>query len=211
MAQRRISNAAALAILVGLWSYSRKARARPSLQIMQWTDREMRAFIEHVEPIGVPLDASLAVYTAESGLDPKASSGIAWGLAQLTATTLKEIGWTRPAREFGTLDVVQQAPWIAKLQAAQVRAIGFVPKTALDLYVANFAPAAAKTHADVIYSAPSQAYLKNSALDLAHKGYISRDDLSAFVGRAKQTVTYQRAVQQAKRLGASSLLGSLTA
>jgi len=179
--------------------------------IRTWTDSDMKAFVAALEPVGIPLDASFAVYTAESGLDPSASSGIAWGLPQATAATLKGLGWKDRPSDFARLSVAQQAPWIARLQRAQIAAIGYVPRTAVDLYTANFCPKAAKEHSDRIYERPSQEYLKNAALDVANKGWISRDDLALFVARAQQTATYQHAISHAKRLGATSLQGQLTA
>jgi hypothetical protein len=156
----------------------------------------MRIFAEQLGPLGVPLEAALAVYTAESGLDPKASSGIAWGIAQLTGRTLKGLGWLKPAKEFGQLSVKDQAPWIAKLVASQARMIGFIPKNALELYVANFKPAAAKAHEDVLYRQGSDGYAKNASLDRDRKGWIDRQDLQVSLNRAEATETYKRAIAQ---------------
>ena len=92
-----------------------------------WTDADMLAFIANVGPLGIPLADSLLVYTSESGLNPAATSGIAYGLCQLTQIAAKQIGWTRPLAEFGTLSVTDQAPWIALLQSAQIK-IHFHPR-----------------------------------------------------------------------------------
>lgn len=189
-----------LLVLVGVYSRPKRRGANGSRPVIEWSDHEMRTFIEQVEPIGVPLDAALLVYTAESGLDPKASSGIAWGIAQLTAPTLRDLGWNKPGRDFGKLGVAQQAPWIAKLLAYQARMIGFVPKTALDLYVANFKPAAFAKNEQILYRAPSDAYNKNANLDRAKKGYIERDDLKPGLESARFSQTYQRAIAQLERL-----------
>jgi hypothetical protein len=165
-----------------------------------WTEDEMRTFVRHVQPLGVPLEAALAVYTAESGLNPKASSGIAWGIAQIIGTTLRGIGWTRPAKDFGTLSITEQIPWVAKLLAAQIRGIGYVPKSALELYVANFSPAAAKERAEIIYRRGSQAYAKNEALDHDKKGYIDQADLAVSIRRAEASETYKRAIAQLEKV-----------
>jgi hypothetical protein len=160
----------------------------------------MQAFIDQVRPLGIPLADSLLVYTAESGLDPSASSGIAWGIPQLTQIAAKQVGWTRPLREFGTLTAAQQAPWIAKLQAAQIRMIGYTPKDALELYVANLSPKAAAARSEVIYRQGTDAYTKNANLDRDHKGYIAAADLKVSLDRARSTTTYQDAVKQMERL-----------
>lgn len=189
-----------LLVLVGVYARPKRRGAAGSRPVIEWADHEMRAFIDEVEPIGVPLEAVLQVYTAESGLDPKASSGIAWGIPQLTARTLKDLGWSKPGREFGKLGVAQQAPWIAKLLAYQARMIGFVPKNALDLYVANFKPAAFAKDEQILYRSPSDAYNKNAGLDRAKKGYIERDDLRPGLESARFSQTYQRAIAQLERL-----------
>ena len=191
-----------MVVLVGLYSKAKRRGARPSMPVT-WTDQEMRTFAEQLGPIGVPLEAALAVYTAESGLDPKASSGIAWGIAQFTARTLKGLGWTRPAKEFGTLSISQQAPWVAKLVASQARMIGFVPKNALELYVANFKPAAAKAGEDVLYRQGQDAYAKNINLDRDRKGFIDRHDLQVSLARAEATETYKRAIAQLAKVRTS--------
>lgn len=193
---------AALVLIVGTALKAKRRGARPSAKLVEWSDHDMRAFIDQTKSIGVPLEAALLVYTSESGLDPKASSGIAWGIPQLTKIAAKEIGWTRPLREFGTLTVAEQAPWIAKLQASQARMIGYVPANALDLYVANFSPKAARARSDVIYREGTDAYAKNAGLDRDHKGYIARGDLQVSLNQAAQSETYKRAVAQLRRLNA---------
>lgn len=189
-----------LLVLVGVLSRPKRRGASSSRPVIDWSDHEMRKFIEEVGPIGVPLDAALLVYTAESGLDPKASSGIAWGIAQLTAPTLRDLGWNKPGRDFGKLSLLQQFPWVAKLLAYQARSIGFVPKNALDLYVANFKPAAARNHDEILYREGTEAYRKNAPLDRAHKGYIDRNDLKTSLDQARFSQTYQRAIAQLERL-----------
>ena len=187
-------------LVIGVATKASRRGAKPSTPAIRWTDSEMATFIEQVAPIGVPLEAALKVYAAESGLDPHASSGIAWGLCQAIGSTLKALGWQRAAKEFGTLSVAQQAPWIAKLLAYQARAIGFVPDNAIDLYVANFSPLAAKMHANVLYREGTQAYAKNRGLDHGAKGYIDRGDLALALGKAESSDAYKNAVAQLRRL-----------
>lgn len=193
-----------LLLVVGLYSRPKRRGAQASAAVKAWSDHEMRTFIDEVGPIGVPLDAALLVYTAESGLDPKASSGIAWGIAQITARTLKDLGWNKPGRDFGKLTLAQQIPWVAKLLAYQARSIGFVPKTALDLYVANFKPAAFAAKEEILYREGTEGYRRNASLDRDHKGYIERNDLKPSLERARFTQTYQRAIAQLERLQAKS-------
>lgn len=191
---------ALVVLTLGAKTIPQRRGARASRGVMRWTDAEMRTFIDQLKPLGVPLADALLVYTAESGLDPKASSGIAFGVPQITQIAAKQIGWTRPLREFGTLTVAQQVPWIAKLQASQIRMIGYTPKTALELYVANLSPKAAAARSERIYEGGTAAYAKNSNLDRDHKGYIAAADLKVSLDRAKSTTTYQDALAQLSRL-----------
>ena len=193
----------ALAIVllaVGSKTIPKRRGASGSRDAMKWTDQEMRTFIAEVGPTGVPLAAALNVYTAESGLDPKASSGIAFGICQLTQIAAKQIGWTRPLREFGQLTLAQQIPWVAKLIVSQIKMIGYTPKTALELYVANFSPKAAAARSERIYEAGTKAYERNASLDRDHKGYIAASDLQVSLNRAKSSQTYKDAIAQLERL-----------
>ena len=174
---------------------------RPSFN---WTDRDMRDFVREVESIGVPAETALLVYTAETGLDPKASSGIAWGLPQMLGATLKTIGWTAKPSDFSALSVSLQAPWIAKLLALQARIIGYVPKDPLDLYVANFKPSAAAQRDEILYVKGSDAYAKNYRLDRKNKGFISRSDLADRLEIAKQTSIYRQAIELLDRIRGAS-------
>lgn len=191
---------ALVVLTLGAKTIPTRRGAKASRGVMRWTDSEMRTFIAEIGPTGVPLEDALQVYTAESGLDPQASSGIAWGIPQLTKIAAKQIGWTRPLREFGSLTVSQQIPWIAKLIASQIRMIGYTPKTALELYVANFSPKAAAARSEVIYRQGMPSYTQNANLDRDHKGYIAASDLKVALDRARSTTTYQDAVKQMERL-----------
>jgi len=183
------------------------AKRRPRVDV-QWSDEDARAFVAHVQALGVPLEAALQVYASESGLDPQASSGIAWGLAQFTGKTLKGLGWQRSAAEFGGLSVAEQAPWIGKLLKAQMAMLGRVPSSALDLYVLNFWPKAARAKYDVILVRDSrealerQAYEKNKGLDRTGKGYITRGDLQTALDRVVHLPALGRVQAQIRRLAA---------
>lgn len=164
----------------------------------------MRTFDAHVMATGVRTEVALLVYTEESNLDPHVSSGSAWGLAQINAGTLKDIGWTDPPAEFGKLGVGDQAPWIQKLLEYQTKIIGFTPTNALDLFTANLSPAAARSKSIVIYDSndPSQAayYKGNKGLDRDKKGYITRNDLALVLTELETSETYMRAIDQLRRI-----------
>lgn len=189
-------------VLVGVAYRGAKGHSAKPTKFRPWTASDAEAFVDAVAPTGVPLDAALAVYAAESGLDPAASSGVAWGICQAIAGTLKAIGWTRPAKEFAALRVSEQAPWVGRLIAYQIRAIGFTPKSSLDLYVANFSPLAARNHSDVIYRAGTNAYDKNRNLDQGKKGFIDRADLAAALTRAVNSTAYQTTLAQVRAIAA---------
>jgi hypothetical protein len=204
---RRSSNGLAIVVglvLVGIAMRGAKRGAKPSA-FKPWSDNDAQTFLDELTPLGIPIDALLQVYAAESGLDPKASSGIAWGLCQAIEPTLKGAGWFashKKASEFGQLTVAQQAPWLANIVASQIRMIGFVPKNATDFYAANFNPSAARAKADVMYSAPSTAYTKNRNLDQSAKGFINRADLAAALARARAGRPYLETSEQLRRLNA---------
>jgi len=185
---------------------SRGLRIPPKPEAAIWSDDEMRVFGKAVDSTGVPVPVVLEVYTAESGLDPHASSGVAWGLPQAIAGTLKDLGWWGTPESFGNLSVSEQAPWIAKLLKAQIKAIGYVPKNPLDLYVASLSPRAARQHADILYSRDStfpedrQAYEANVGLDRAAKGHIDRADLSFVLGKVESSGLYHNAVAHWERV-----------
>lgn len=166
-----------------------------------WSDDDMFVFANHVQQTGVPVAAALAVYTAESNLNPAAVSQTnASGLAQIMPATLRDIGYSDSPAEFRKLSVADQAPWIQQLLEYQIKSIGFTPSTALDLYVANFSPAAAKSKAFVIYDSqkPAElaAYNANRGLDTKHKGNIDRNDLGAYLRSWIDSDTYRRAIEQ---------------
>ena len=196
----RTAEGLGLIMLFMLATTAHRRGTSPARAGVRWTDREMRLFADEVASIGVPPEAALLVYTSESGLDPTASSGPAFGIPQLTAGTAKAIGWQSRIADFGKLSVADQIPWIGRLLAYQARSIGFLPKTASDLYVVNFCPRAAREGDDVLYRRGSIAYAKNAQLDRTGKGYISRGDLDESLRRAEQSTTYRAALAQLRRI-----------
>jgi hypothetical protein len=191
--------------LLLLWMIAQPAKKRRGRAAgPAWSDEDMLIFDGSVRGALVPTEAALLVYTAESNLDPAASSGIAWGLPQITAGTLRDIGWTDAAKDFGKLGVADQSPWVQRLLQYQSKSIGFTPQTALDLFAANLSPSAASKQSAVIYDSklPSQAdaYQKNKGLDRGHKGKITRDDLAAVLTVLETSETYLRAIQQLQRI-----------
>jgi hypothetical protein len=191
-------------LLLGVLLATSYRKPRRGSTFKQWSKDDCEAFRDAIQPLGVPIDSALQVYAAESGLNPAASSGIAWGLCQATAPTLRAVGWFnnhKTAKEFGTLSVELQSPWISQILAMQLRTTGMKSISPLDLYVLNFSPAAAKSGANVIYSAPSKEYMANKSLDAAGKGYIDRADLQRALDRARQSQAYQITSEQFRTLG----------
>ncbi len=171
----------------------------------EWSDEDMFVFANHVKQTGVPVEAALAVYTAESNLNPAAVSRTnASGLAQIMPATLRDIAYSETPAEFRKLGVADQAPWIQRLLEYQIKIIGFTPTKAVDLYTANISPAAAKSKANVIYDSrvPAQvaAYNANAGLDSKGKGYIDRADLAAYLRSWVDSDTYRRALDQLRKV-----------
>lgn len=207
-----------LLLLIGFVVYqNRKPIALPPLQAgrarmprldVEWSDADAKAFLAAVKAAGVPMDVVLPVYASESGLDPAASSGGSWGLPQFVKTTLRQLGWKRPPNEFAQLSVAEQSPWIARLLKSQVATLGRIPQTALDLYVLNFWPSAARRGEDVVLVRDSrdalerQAYAKNKNLDRGSKGYITRGDLQTSLDRVVHLPALSKVRAQIRRLAA---------
>jgi hypothetical protein len=158
-----------------------------------WTPDEMGVYRTELGTLGIPLAELLLLLAVESGLDPHASSGSAWGLHQAQAPLLRRAGWLSTPESFGDLGVAEQLPWIRRMLQLQIKTIGYVPKTSIDLFRMNLSPAAAKSKASVIYdrSQPKQRaqYDANKALDRAGKGRIDLDDLTE---RLQQVFESQR-------------------
>lgn len=173
-----------------------------------WSDADVRAFRSAVEASGVPMDYVLQVYASESGLDPAASSGSAWGLPQFIETTLRGVGYRGSPSSFATLTVAEQSPYIGRLLKSQVAYLGRIPRDAVDLYALNFWPAAAKRGDDAVVVRDSRdareraAYVANAPLDRKRKGWISRDDLQSSLNRVSKLPALVRAREQIRRLAA---------
>lgn len=197
---------AANLILLGvvLWWLSTKGKqtaSKSAPRFMRWTRSDMKAFMDAVGPTGVKVPDALLVYTAESGLDPSATSHdksghpVAFGICQATLQTLRGLNWSLTGEDFAKYDVPHQAPWVGKLLRSQIEAIGYTPANALALYVANFSPAGARSRSEIIYRAPSAEYTANSALDRDRKGYIAKADLASTLERAGSHPAYKYALQ----------------
>lgn len=183
-----------------------KAAPRPG---MRWTDAQMRAFIDTLKPVGVPLDALLAMCCAESGLDPHASSGSAWGIHQAQSPLLQAIGWKAAPQAFGKLSVEEQLPWVAKMLREQVRQIGYAPQNAAELWRMNLSPKAARARADILYRRDdpkeAAAYNGNKALDHGKKGWISMADLAESMASVTRGELFKFHLAQLRRLESDAL------
>jgi hypothetical protein len=149
----------------------------------KWSIDDAKAFIDAITPTGIDAREVAKVYQCESGLNPHATNGFAFGLCQATKQTLRGIGWKNGMDDFVNLTVRDQAAWCAEVIRAQIKAIGYVPRDAGELYVANLSPAAARSRSSVIYRAPSKEYDGNKGLDVGKKGYITPDDMRAAIRR----------------------------
>jgi hypothetical protein len=196
---------AAAALFVAFLFLSRAAGASfapsstaPSSGLRDWTADEMRAFVAAVAPTGVNPAHALHVYASESNLDPAAMprSQAAAGLMQAQRTLLKAAGWTDTVPAFARLGVAEQAPWIGKMLRLQIGGVGFVPRSALELYLVNLSPLAAKEGRDVIYRRddPVEGPLYNGTkgLDVEGKGFINRADLARVLARVERNARLQR-------------------
>lgn len=136
----------------------------------------------------------LAVWCAESGLDPAAvnPSGGARGLNQMMPETLR---WLGAPANFERLSAEQQLPWIERLIAQSEALIGGPFSSAARYYHANFFPATlarggAPNTVVVARDANSalerSAYAANVGLDVDHDGAITLADLDAVLLRVRR-------------------------
>ena len=170
---------------------------------VHWSDSEMRAYIELFTPVlGNHLEPYLAMMAAESGLDPQASSGSAWGLNQAQGPLLRAAGWRATPAAFGGLNVIGQLPFVARMLKVQIGGIGYVPITGAEFWRMNLSPKAAKERADVIYTRERdpRAYAGNKGLDQGKKGFINMADLQTVFDRVSGTPLVQRHWAQLRRL-----------
>lgn len=174
-----------------------RARARA----VTWSDAELEAYARELGPI-VSLEPYLSVLALESGLDPAASSGSAWGLNQAQGALLFAAGWPSSPAAFGNLDVQQQLPWIAKMLRRQINAIGYTPSTAAELLRMQLSPRAARDRSDVVFDARSDAtfYAANSWLDRNKTGRVTMADLARELGAVEQQQRYRSHVERLRAL-----------
>lgn len=161
-----------------------------------WDLSDVEAFVRELGGLGMPLEPLLLVMAAESGLNPRASSGVAWGLMQAQGPVLKSAGWTREPSSFTQLSVQQQLPWIRKMLTKQVAFSGYAPQTSVEIFRMNLSPVAGKNRNAIIYDSTvpgqRQAYAANRQLDLSGKGRIDVSDLANNLANVERTQHYNR-------------------
>jgi hypothetical protein len=161
-----------------------------------WTPEEMAQFKRELAPLGVPLEELLLMLSAESGLDPHAQRGNAFGLNQAQPTLLGDAGWKGTGPGFASLNVSDQIPWLGRMLRVQFTWVGEKPQTAIDLFRMNLSPVAAKAHAEVIYdrSVVSQRpfYESNAQLDVTNDGRIDMADLASRLVSVANTPRHKR-------------------
>ena len=209
----------ALSIVAILWVLSRMGgrasppsppgpKPLPPQGVSPWSDDEMRAFIDTVNPIVGATVFALNVYQVESGNNPRAINpkGGAAGLAQVMPQYLPHYGWTAGGPAFANSGVRGQLPVIAQLLLDQVKQIGGRPQKVATLYHANFFP---KTlgKAYVVRRKDKggdyeedTAYQWNKALDANRDGVIDEGDLDAVLTKARASSTYRALAAQMERL-----------
>lgn len=194
-------------LVLGLLWYFAKRKAtggKPAVSTTKtsfnWSESDMKKFVDTVEPLGVQADDALLVYAAESDLNPRATSGIAYGIPQMIESTLKGLGFTGTGKDFLTYSVADQIPWIGKLIEAQINITRFTPKNALDLYVLNFRPASAPIREPIIVRSGEPGYKENKGLDYGNKGYITRGDLQKRLNSVANGATYKAAIALLKQV-----------
>lgn len=208
----------ALLVLVGLWLLFRGSsgpaptppapRPPPPPGVSPWSDDDMRAFIETVNPIVGATVFALNVYQVESGNDPRAKNAKSGnvGLPQIDPKYLPNFGWTAGPEAFRLSGVRGQLPVIGGLLLGQVKQIGRRPETVAELYHANFYPATlgkayvVRNKANGGSVSEDAAYRFNAGLDSNRDGVITEADLDNVLTKARANARYRALAAQMVRL-----------
>lgn len=171
-------------------------RSSAPVRAAPWELSDMQAYVRELVGLGMPLEPLLLVMAAESGLNPRASSGVAWGLMQAQGPILKSVGWTKPPSSFALLSVQQQLPWIRKMLTKQIAFSTYAPQSSVEIFRMNLSPVAGKNRNAIIYDSTvpgqRQAYAANRQLDLSGKGRIDVSDLANTLANVERTQHYSR-------------------
>lgn len=207
-----------IVLLALLWFLSQSKRAAPGPGplppkppppgVSPWSDDEMRAFIETVNPIIGSTVFALNVYQVESGNNPKATNASTGnvGLPQITPKYLSSFGWTAGPQAFANAGVRGQLPVIGGLLLSQVKSMGGMPTRVAELYHANFYPATlgqayvVRSKAKGGSAGEDAAYKANALLDVNRDGIIDETDLDSVLSKAAQTSTFRALQAQMVRL-----------
>lgn len=164
----------------------------------------MRQYVALFRGCGIPLEHLLLMFYAESGLDPQATSGAAWGINQAQGPLLKLAGFHGNPPDYCLLSVREQLPIVRKCVQVQINAIGHAPQTPGEVWRMNLSPSAAQKRSEVIYARDNPAqrrfYEANKALDTGNKGTITLSDLETRIGRTGAGAGFLRHRQQLDRI-----------
>ena len=145
----------------------------------------------------------LAVWFAESGLDPAAANSIGCLGINQTCPTPVGPGFPGAPEAYKALPASDQLAWIASSIKQNVATYGPF-RSGARYYQSNFLPAtlgAARHPRDVVAAAAgpyAEAYRANAGLDVSGDGAITIEDLGRFLqSRVAGDATYASAVQQA--------------
>lgn len=149
---------------------------------------------------GVLAEDLLLVLFIESGVKSGAANPHgAYGLNQMLASVLKEVGWSKSPQEYAALPAEEQILWVEKYLTTMKKIVGVKLDTPAKLYQANFLPGTLKRGDDpsiVLAIAGHPYYDNNQILDFDKDGKITVGDLQRFVEKKRQSPAFKSLLNQ---------------
>lgn len=186
--------------------------------IWRASGKELVAFVQICDRLGIDPDWLAAVISYESGWDPAAKNktSSASGLIQFMADTAAGLGTTTAALR--SMSIAQQLPYVERYFKPYIGRMNSLAS----VYAAVFGPGKGGSNvvapdSTVIYRSPSIEYVQNAGLDKnPTKGYITKADLASAAQSKLNAASGRRVdvdmeVNVAGMGGASTLLLSAAA
>ena len=183
--------------------------------------------LEIANAVGMSAEDLMAVMYLESGLKPGSmhKDTQAAGLLQIMPQYLKDVGFNGTAKEFGSLDAINQLDYLKNHIMSKTRFNGGPFKSAAQFYVANFWPAALrlpgvkaqnpdtviieanptyKKYKNVSLAYERASYKANAGLDYNHDGKITFGDFQNKMNDIKKSKDFQYHVSQLRKVSGNS-------
>lgn len=157
-------------------------------------DDFLRAVVKEAHARGMRAETLLAVWYAESGLNPQSSpDGAHFGLNMIMGSILRQQGID--PQEYVSRPAIGQLPVVLRDLDQRIKMTGGQPFASPAAYeAANLCPARVKPGAkmeDVFARDPDVCYTGNAGVDRQKKGFITYGDIGAWVENRTKEAPYQ--------------------